>query len=62
MSNITASPHYFQFPDDSNVQINIVLQMQNYFRKSSSFFHKKIRKNTWIIKNWCQSCWLLAGR
>lgn len=36
MSNITASSRYSQLPDDSNIQINTVFKLQNYFRKSNT--------------------------
>lgn len=42
MSNSTESPHYPRLSDDSNVQINIVLKLQNY--KKKKYFNPEMYK------------------
>lgn len=62
MSNSTESPHYPRLSDDSNVQINIVLKLQNYKKKKNILTQKCIKDYKFLGLQESQNCWLLARR
>lgn len=62
MSNSTESPHYPRLSDDSNVQINIVLKLQNYKKQKNILTQKCIKDYKFLGLQESQNCWLLARR